>query len=151
MDPRTLEASFRDFARHAGVALSASVPSIGIETMLRFFRECRVDGCSPASDADMLLVQWGTYDWGSGENFEFDLTRQVILPDEEEDEAIWQLHLTYRFPPSAELRGLGSGNRWCSSPDEAPTFLAWIKGTPAYAAVAALVARSVEVEYECAG
>jgi hypothetical protein len=26
----------------------------------------------------MLLFQWGTYDWGTGEHFGFNLTRQLI-------------------------------------------------------------------------
>ena len=74
----------------------------------------------------------GTYDWGSGDHFELDLTRQVILPDEEDDDAIWQLHLTYRFSPSDELhprvlhRGPSPGPSrcWSSSSvrDDQPMF-----------------------------
>ena len=113
MDPRTLEASFHEFARQAGIALDSSPPSVGIQAMLGFYQDRRVDGCDPTGDGDMLLFQWGTYDWGEGERFELDLTRQVILPDEEDDDAIWQLHLTYRFPTSPKLASLESGNRWC--------------------------------------
>ncbi|HSE65502.1 MAG TPA: hypothetical protein VLB12_00860 [Gemmatimonadales bacterium] len=151
MDPRTLDATFQEFARTAGMDLDTSVPAVGIPAMLRFYRDRRVDGCDFGDDADMLLFQWGTYDWGSGNHFELDLTRQVILPDEEDDDAIWQLHLTYRFLPSDELKSLGSGDRWCSAPDQVSIFEEWINSTPAYSTVARRAPQSVLVQFECAG
>jgi hypothetical protein len=36
----------------------------------------------------MLLFQFGTYDWGFGENFKFDLTRQFIVADKQDDDAV---------------------------------------------------------------
>ena len=151
MDPRALDAAFHEFARQAGIALDSSPPSVGIQTMLSFYQDRRVDGCDPTSDGDMLLFQWGTYDWGEGERFELDLTRQVILPDEEDDDAIWQLHLTYRFPTSPKLASLESGDRWCSAPEEISEFEEWVKGMPAYTETANQRASSVLVQYECAG
>lgn len=57
-----------------------------------------------------------------------DITRQVIFSDEDDEgeEAIWQLHLTYRYSPGPELQALGSGNKWCSSPAELGEFEAFI-------------------------
>ena len=151
MDPRTLEAAFQEFTRTAGIHLDTSVPATGIPLMLRFYQARRADGCDFAEDADMLLFQWGTYDWGSGDHFELDLTRQLILPDEDDDDAIWQLHLTFRFSTSEELKDLGSGNRWCTSPDQVPIFEEWINSTPAYSTVAHRAPQSILVQYECAG
>jgi len=97
--------------------------------MLDFYAQERADGCDAACDQDMLLFQWGTYDWGHGAHFELDVTRQVILPDEIDD-AIWQLHLTYRFDVSPLLTGLGSGNKWCASPSELAAFGRYIASLP---------------------
>jgi hypothetical protein len=99
-----------EFADRQAINLNATRPSVGVAAMLRFYSECRAAGCGEAG-SDMLLFQWGTYDWGEGAHFELDITRQVILPDEEDDDAIWQLHMTYLFLPTDELSTLGSNNR----------------------------------------
>jgi len=107
----------------------AGQESVGpsFETMLRFYEEERVDGCALEEDGDMLLFQWGTYAWSGTERFELDLTRQIIWDDRGwisraltgfkcDDPAIWQLSLTYQFPPIDLLRGLGRGTHWCRTP-----------------------------------
>lgn len=97
------------------------------ETMLGFYEEERVEGCALEEDGDMLLFQWGTYAWNGPERFEVDLTRQVIWDDRGwlsraltgfkcDDPAIWQLSLTFQFPPAAGLSALGSGTQWCHAP-----------------------------------
>lgn len=65
----------------------------------------------------MLLYQWGSYDWGQGRHFELNITRQFIEAELEDDDAISQLSLTYRYKPSAELDLLGESNCW----EDAPT------------------------------
>ena len=62
--------------------------------MLAFYGSVRFDDVDLAADGDMLLYQWGAYDWGEGESFEFDITRQLILGTGE-DEDIFQLSLTF--------------------------------------------------------
>jgi hypothetical protein len=99
----------------------------------------------------MLLFQWGTFDWGRGEHFEVDMTRQVILPDEVDDEAICQLHVTYRFSASPALNALGSGDRWCTSPSDLPGLERYIATSPVTAALAGRLDASVEVLFEGAG
>jgi hypothetical protein len=127
-------------------------PRSGFAAMLQFYEHRRVARCTVDDDKDMLLFQWGTYDWGHGLNFELDLTRQVILPDEEDDDnAIWQLHLTYRFSPTEELRALKAGNRWCRTPADLPDFSQFVTGSDPYRLVADMAPRSIDVDYECAG
>jgi hypothetical protein len=99
----------------------------------------------------MLLYQWGTYDWGHGQAFELDLTRQVIIPDEEDDDAIWQLHVTYRFEPRQDLQALGQGDRWSSDFGSLDEFVDFVRSTPVYAAIGARRADDVSVYFECAG
>src|SRR5262245_4806221 len=99
---------------------------------------------------DMLLFQWGTYDWGQGPRFELDMTRQFLVgPGEDED--IWQLSLTYRFEPSEALRTLGAGNRWCHKLAELPEFDAYVEASPSYTKLARDPFASAELDYECAG
>ena len=64
----------------------------GSEALFDFYRDQRPSGrvFEQHEDADMLLFQWGTFDWGAGEHFAFNLTRQIIVDEEAEDEDIWQ-------------------------------------------------------------
>src|SRR5437879_13288813 len=97
--------------------LSSLSPVDGITLMLSFYLDERADGCEIDEDGDMLLYQWGCYDWGNGESFEFNITRQFMDADGQ-DEDIRQLSLTFKFKPTESLRKLADGNRWCRSPDE---------------------------------
>src|SRR5699024_7432681 len=69
--------------------------------VLSAFAEYRVEQAELEEDGDMLLFQWGTYDWGHGRHFEVDLTRQVILPspDPEDDPSYLQLRCSFLYPP----------------------------------------------------
>jgi hypothetical protein len=49
-----------------------------VSAMIIFYRDLRAEDCRFESDGDMLLFQFGTYDWGNGPRFEFDVTRQLI-------------------------------------------------------------------------
>jgi len=84
----------RHFARRGEVE-AALTPSTAVASMFAFYRDVRADGCDLEQEGDMLLFQWGTYDWGHGLRFEFDVTRQCILGDGDDDD-ITQLHLTSR-------------------------------------------------------
>ncbi len=103
--------------------------------MVAFYRDMPVEDCDANSHGDMLLVQWGTYDWGRGQHFEFDVTRQMI-PRVGDDDDIWQLHLTVRFPPTADLQALGAGNRWCRGTQGVQEFCEFVTTSAAFLAVA---------------
>lgn len=118
----------------------------GIEAMLAFYRNERADDCSLDDDGDMLLFQWGTYDWGRGPELELDITRQFVTGDGEDD-GIWQLSLTFFFPQSV----IASGDRWCHSPVEIDDFASFVRSHGAYAAVAQAAPVRVELDFECAG
>jgi len=118
--------------------------------MLAFYRDVRADDVDLAADGDMLLFQWGTYDGGNGPLFEVDVTRQLIRGAGEDDD-IWQLHLTYRFPPAESLRAMGNGDRWCAHPGELEAFEQLVMTHPAIAAVGARDDGQIRFDYECAG
>ncbi len=124
-------------------------PVQGIRLMLDFYRDVRADGCELDEDGDMLLFQWGTYDFGDGRSFQFDLTRQLTVaePEEDDDSAMSQLSFTFHFTPSAQFDALKDGNRWCSTPDELEDFETFITGSDAHRAVATARPAKVTLEY----
>ena len=67
------------------------------------------------------------------------------------DEDIFQLSLTFKFPPTESLRQLGDGNRWCQSPEEIKDFRAFIYGSLAFKAVGQDAPTEVRLEYGVAG
>jgi len=104
-------------------------PARLFEAVLHLYETDRISGTSVAEDGDMLLFQWGSYDWGNGRFFELDLTRQAI-PSGEEDPPILQLGCTYRYEP-APFEGVEAGNRWCSSPAGLDAFRSFVLGSEA--------------------
>lgn len=113
-----------------------------VDAVLDFYATVPASGLSSDPDADMLLFQYGVYDWGRGEYFEFDLTRQFILAGEVDDEPISQLRCTTMYEPVAELRVLQASNFWCASRNELDAFRKNILSSPSYQA--ALSAMPIE-------
>ena len=118
--------------------------------MLDFYRDMRAEGCDLDHDGDMVLYQWGCYDWGEGEFFKLDITRQFIDGAGEDDD-IRQLHLTFKFEPAEPLREVKNGNRWCCSPKDLPAFRSFIDSSKAMKAVADAKGKAVSLELEIAG
>ena len=123
----------------------------GIDAMLAFYEAVRAEGCDLTNNGDMLLYQYGTWDWGQGRHFGLDITRQFIIGGGAADEDIWQLSLTFVFAPSPELLAVKSDNRWCHSPDERDDLRSFILATPAYEIAAATPILRVDLHYDCAG
>jgi hypothetical protein len=112
MKPTESLASFKAFGQAAGVNIEECTPRSGLTQMFSFYDAVSPVGCS-GRDGDMLLFQWGTYDWGSGKNFELNITRQFVEEEGQDDDAISQLSLTYRFEPTDELQEIKPGNLMC--------------------------------------
>lgn len=150
MDPRSLQSEFLKFLDSRSLGLDQTNPGQGFAAMLEFY-EVRVDGCDPDQDGDMLLYQWGTYDWGSGPQFDLDLTRQVIFPDEEGDDGIWQLNLTYRYDPKPFTDSMDRGDRWSSSFPGVSDFRRFLLDSDPFKELQSKTPRAVECNFECAG
>lgn len=128
MNAKDALTEFNAFIETKGESIGQLSPSEATKLMIDFYSTVRADNCEIEADGDMLLFQWGIYDWGSGKKFEYNITRQFIFPakseddDEEcEEDTIWQLSLTLKFQPLDKFEGL-KGNQWCASPDEVPEF-----------------------------
>lgn len=98
------------------------------------------------ADGDMLLYQWGIYNWGNGECFELNITRQLML-NEGEDNDIRQLSLTFKFNPTDLLRGLDSGNKWCYDLQQLEEFENYINQLAAFQALSQSRPDAVELNY----
>jgi hypothetical protein len=164
MRPGESAETFRNFAAANGVDLSHCTPRQGVEQMLAFFRDIKPVGCEE-EDGDMLLFQYGTYDWGRGRWFELDITRQFLdlehvyeddaEEDEDEDEGfddddqatMSQLHLTFRFKPAPELDALGGSNRWNDGPMPENRFVSFVSDSPAMALLADRAADQIELDH----
>jgi hypothetical protein len=150
MKPRSTRKRFLELIDAVGHSLNTLAPAVGIEVMSKFYKDERVDGCDLAEDGDMLLHQWGCNDWGDGESFELNITRQLMAVSGD-DEEIRQLSLTFKFEPTDSLRKAGSGNRWCSTPSDLKSFRTFINGSAAMKAVAKLQPAKVTLTYNVAG
>ncbi|HEY3763411.1 MAG TPA: hypothetical protein VGN23_16820 [Verrucomicrobiae bacterium] len=152
MRPEGAKTELEKRIRQAGTTANALTPAQGIPLMLDFYRGIRAERCELDQRGDMLLFQWGAYDWGEGLTFQVDITRQFIdTEDEDEDNAISQLSFKFHFLPSTALNVIKSGNHWCKTPDELADFEAFIVNSDAYRAVEALGPSKVVIDYGIAG
>lgn len=134
-----------------GTALHQVTVADAFAVTFSFYRDHRAQDCSD-KDSDMLLYQWGTYDWGAGKYFELNLTRQFII-GRSDDENIWQLSLTFKYSPTEELAALESGNKWCSTPKpQAMDYIEkYVRDSAPYKAVEGSSPSKVELIYFNAG
>jgi hypothetical protein len=141
---------FRDLLKERALSAQRMIGADALAIMSEFYASERAEGCDTAAQGDMLLYQWGVYDWGHGPSFQFDITRQFILGDGEDHE-IFQLQFTLHYPVSEEAKALRSGNRWCKSPAELEEFQAFIRQSAAFGFAAQRMSDKVEIAYDCAG
>jgi len=132
-----LEDLVRRLEKHSGIGL--------IKNAIELYPLERIDGATSVQE-DMLLFQWGIFDWGEGEYFEIDITRQISLSDTEE---LRHISCTLYFKPSANLRAMAEGNKWCSSLAEFKSFKEFVLTSNVYKACSNICPEksSVDLEY----
>jgi hypothetical protein len=123
MVPSKAASAFRQFLRDHGIDIDTAALDEIVGAMLDFYARVPASGLA-ATEGDMLLFQFGVHDRGDGEHFEFNITRQFITDGEDGDMS--QLRCTVYYEPTTTLRAIGSGNRWCGSPDGLPEFKSFI-------------------------
>jgi hypothetical protein len=146
MKPREAKTRFLKRLTAAGLSLGTLNATTGIEATLSYFADERADGCDPDEEGDMLLFQWGTNDWGDGPMFEINITRQLIVINDEDEEPR-QLSLTFRFDPAVSPKGMKDGNKWCDGPEHLASYRRFIAGTKAMQAVRRESPATVELRY----
>lgn len=117
--------------------------------MFDFYASIAAEGALPEDEeGDMLLFEYGTYNWGEGERFELCLTRQLVLEPDEDELEYWQLRLVFRYDPDRLSDATESGLRWCSNARQLPQFRQFVFDSPAYRSVAGLSPSKVDLEWE---
>jgi len=139
--------AFETFVEGVGGSLPELTVRQGVSRMLEFFELVPAEECVD-DQGDMLLFQWGTYDWGDGKHFSINITRQFIESEMEDDDAISRLQLTFKFPPTNENATLGSGNRWCKGKSDIGDFRIFVFSSKAFAVEADSDAPTVFVHHE---
>lgn len=139
------KAHFLKRLKAGGLALDKLTLAAGVAAALSFYEEVRAEGCDMDEDGDMLLFEWGTFDWGDRPAFEVSVTRQLIANADEEDEPR-QLRLKFRYKESA-AGTVRNGNRWCESPGAIPAFRKFINRSSAFKATGEKTPTTVELRY----
>ena len=147
MNPETAKIEFETFIGKRHIPLETLTLSKGIHLLIEFYQQVRADGCPIDDDGDMLMFEWGVYDWGGGLFFQCHITRQFIKSRTEGDDGISQLTIRFCFPTSGKLAALESGSRWCSSLSELQSFKSFITESAAYRAVSIAHPSNVKMEY----
>jgi hypothetical protein len=137
---------FNRMLKARGLSIATASASDGIDAMFDFYRATRADDCEIDADGDMLLFQWGRITGATPPHFALDITRQFIRAGGE-DEDIWQLSLTFFFPPNT----IASGHRWCHAPADLDDFASFVRSHPAYEVANEAAGLRVELRFECAG
>jgi len=103
--------------------------------IFELYEQKRVTNTSIDDDGDMLLYQWGSYEWGEGKYFELNITRQTMGtfddPDEQSD-SMKQLGVTFKYQETASVTDIKGGNFWCNQPDSLSEFANQIFNHVAY-------------------
>jgi hypothetical protein len=147
MTPSTSVNAFEEFIENHGCSFPELTVRVGVAEMLSFYESIAPTGCAN-ENGDMLLFQWGTYDWSDGANFEINITRQFIESAADDDDAISQLQLTFRFLPDNDTASLSDGNCWCNSQSKLQPFREFIFSNEAFLAKADAESAGVSVHHE---
>lgn len=132
--------------------LDALTPQAALDAVVDFYENERATNADKIEDdGDMLLYQWGTYDFGDGLSFRLDLTRQFVDAAEEGDDGIWQLSLILHYDTSAAADTLGRGHEWCYTPAGTAAFRRFVEPSPAFVFASSERPTRVELELEQAG
>ena len=67
MKLKTIDADFKTFVVDEGCLLSDLSVNDGFTLFLKFYQTKRVKTYDIQKDEDMLLFEYGVYDWGDGE------------------------------------------------------------------------------------
>ena len=118
-------------------------PQQALDGFISFFHKYKIKAELEHEEEDMLLYQYGTYNWdGKGDNYEFNLTRQFEIPNDDE---FYQVSLTLFYQP--ELAGAtGDDNSWSTDFEDIENWISHIKSTIGFKKVAGIKPDKIAIE-----
>jgi len=131
MLPRESVMTFKKQLEKANIKIENVYLNEVIDQCIQFYQITRCEKVDLNNDGDMILVQWGSYDWGSGRYFEFDITRQFIEIGKEGDDAFSQFRFTLYYPPDIFDKSV-KGNKWFNNPNNCSEIKKYILQLPIY-------------------
>jgi hypothetical protein len=134
---RDARRSLEEHASHQGLDLAFIDPAGAVDVMIHWYETVGADDAAPSDeDGDGLLFQWGTYEFEEPRTFQYNLTRQLISYEDDE-QVIWQLSLTLHYEPSTESGNLrGDRTIWCFARADIPAWRAAVRASAASSYVA---------------
>jgi hypothetical protein len=151
INPETAKKAFKERIESADKTISSLTLPEGIAAMTSYYKEVRMDGCALADDEDIVLFHWGSFHGGVEDCFEIAVARQLIIDGDTANEAIWQLTLSFEFPPTEAFEALDSRQEWCYTPDALDEFESFIYDSEVFKAATSMPPQKVELLYECVG
>jgi len=121
--------------------------SLLVELSSTLFQTIKVDSLHVIRDIDdMLLFQYGIYDWGdeTGEHFSIDITRQFIKPIEDEP---FQVSFTLIFD-SEQFKGVRSYDCWSTDFIGIDSFFAHITTTDGFKIAETITPKTYLLHFE---
>ena len=116
MNKRSITASFKQYLKDQKLKEKDLTLTSLPDVFLDYYQTVPFETVGVENDGDMLLFQYGICDWGQGEHFELNLTRQLIEmhdEDEEQEDHMYQLQVTLFYKP-ADFASVESFNKWSS-------------------------------------
>lgn len=112
-----------------------------------FFFAFSIKGFCRDSDNDMALYQCGVYDWGNGEKFEVDFTRQLSFEEADEYEGMKQLHFILYYDVKLVSKDIAC-NIWFDTKKGKKEWLDSIRKSNGFKIVKDIEANNFEIRYE---
>jgi hypothetical protein len=113
-----------------------------VDQFLAFFESHPVKKVMAHEEEDMLLFQYGTYNWDrKGPKFEFNLTRQFEIPNQDE---FLQLGLTLYYLPE-KLQAIESFNAWSTDYKNLQSFKTMIETNEGFQSLLSMEITKVKI------
>lgn len=148
MDERHVTESIESYLKGKGFGADSlsldSFPAL----FVGYYRDVHFDKLNRENDDDMLLYQYGTYDWGLGPFFEIDFVRQLCeMPPGELDPDIYQQHITFYFEP-VKFQDISSFNLWSNDSPNLEQFERTILASAGFVAALGIYPLRTSVSFE---
>lgn len=122
MTEKQIAKAFADFMEGKGLRVEGLSLSSFPGLIVDYYRGIEFAELKKEEDGDLLLFQYGIYDWGKGSFFEVDFTRQYYESfPETDDHSIFQQSFTFYFDP-AKFSEVPSFNIWSNDCADLQTF-----------------------------
>jgi hypothetical protein len=141
-----IEGEFKRIAEQQTPKDLTLTPENALDLMIEFYHSAHVKGVdSDIPDNDMILFQYGTYDWqdGNGRRFSLDFTRQFILETEDEP---YQLSLILYYS-SDTIGDMESYSRWSIIDPSISDWATEIRSTMGFKMVSSITPKSFNIRF----